>query len=101
MACAWGGVAGYGTAMVLSYLVGQKKYPIAYPMKDMTEYIMVSVVVYAIMECVQVQNMWLDLALNTLLIVVFVAFVVKKEKLLFGKIINRLNGKKFSKTKTC
>lgn len=101
MACAWGGVAGYGTAMVLSYLVGQKKYPIAYPMKDMTEYIMVSVVVYAIMEYVQVQNMWLDLALNTLLIVVFVAFVVKKEKLLFGKIINRLNGKKFSKTKTC
>ena len=29
-----GAVAGYGTAMVLSYLVGQKKYPIAYPLKS-------------------------------------------------------------------
>ena len=33
-ACAWGGLAGYGTAMVLSYIVGQKKNPIPYPTKD-------------------------------------------------------------------
>ena len=28
IACAWAGCAGYGTAMLLSYFVGQKKYPI-------------------------------------------------------------------------
>ena len=32
-ACAWGGVAGYGTAMVLSYIVGQKKNPIPYSIR--------------------------------------------------------------------
>lgn len=31
MACAWAGLLGNATAMVLSYIVGQKKYPIDYP----------------------------------------------------------------------
>ncbi len=30
MACAWGGFAGYGVAMLLSYFIGQKKSPVAY-----------------------------------------------------------------------
>lgn len=34
MACAWGGFAGYGTAMLLSYFIGQKKQAIAYDMKN-------------------------------------------------------------------
>lgn len=33
MACAWGGFAGYGTAMLLSWFIGQKKYPIPYDIK--------------------------------------------------------------------
>ena len=33
MACAWAGLIGYATAMTLSYFVGQKKYPINYPLK--------------------------------------------------------------------
>ena len=33
MACAWGGFAGYGVAMLMSYIVGQKYYPINYPLK--------------------------------------------------------------------
>lgn len=33
-ACAWGGLAGYGTAMLLSWFIGQKKYPIKYDMKS-------------------------------------------------------------------
>ena len=42
MACAWGGVAGYGTAMVLSYVVGQRKYPIAYPLKSIGCYVLIA-----------------------------------------------------------
>ena len=33
IACAWGGFAGYGTAMLMSYFIGQKKYPIKYELK--------------------------------------------------------------------
>ena len=32
-ACAWGGFAGYGVAMLLSYFIGQKKYPIHYDLR--------------------------------------------------------------------
>lgn len=42
MACAWAGVAGYGTAMLLSYFVGQKYYPIAYPLKSIAVYVLVA-----------------------------------------------------------
>lgn len=49
MACAWAGVAGYGTAMLLSYFVGQKKYPINYPLKSITVYICIAALFTAIM----------------------------------------------------
>ena len=32
-ACAWGGFAGYGVSMLLSYFIGQKKYPVRYDLK--------------------------------------------------------------------
>ena len=41
-ACAWGGVAGYGTSMLLSYFVGQKKNPIPYPMKEIGCYVLLA-----------------------------------------------------------
>lgn len=39
MACAWAGFAGYGVAMTLSYIVGQRKYPIAYPIGRCLSYV--------------------------------------------------------------
>ena len=51
-ACAWGGVAGYGTAMVLSYVIGQQKNPIPYPMKDIATYVVVTIVLFAAMKAV-------------------------------------------------
>ena len=49
MACAWGGVAGYGTAMLLSYWVGQKNYPIRYPLKSISVYVVIAASFTAIM----------------------------------------------------
>ena len=31
MACAWGGLAGYGTCVLLSYFIGQRHYHVPYP----------------------------------------------------------------------
>ena len=79
-ACAWGGVAGYGTAMVLSYFVGQKKNPIPYPMKDIAIYVIATAVLYAVMKLLPAS--WpaiLTLAVNTLLIILFTALIVKKD----------------------
>lgn len=77
MACAWGGFAGYATAMVLSYIVGQIKNPIPYPMKSITVYVGITVLFFVIMELLP--ESWspiLRMGLNSLLIVAFVAHVV-------------------------
>ena len=45
-ACAWGGLAGYGTAMLLSFLIDQKKYPIPYDLKAIGLYFAVAALLY-------------------------------------------------------
>lgn len=47
-ACAWGGFAGYGTAMVFSWLVGQKKYPVPYDLKAILIYVAAAAAVYVL-----------------------------------------------------
>lgn len=85
MACAWGGVAGYGTAMLLSYFVGQKKYPIDYPVKEMMVYVALTAVLTAGMIAAnRLLPMGASLAVNTLLILVFVAYLVKRDFPLSG-----------------
>ena len=80
MACAWGGVAGYGTAMILSYVIGQRKNPIPYPMKDIAIYVIVTVVLFVLMQLIQNSlSPWLQLIVNTLLIGVFLSLVVKRD----------------------
>ena len=80
MACAWGGVAGYGTAMLLSYFVGQKKYPIAYPVGSIMKYVALAAVGYALMAA---SNATLPfaaaIAANTVVVAAFAAYVVKTD----------------------
>lgn len=75
MACAWAGFAGYGTAMILSYFVGQKYYPINYPLKSIGVYVAITLLFFVVMHLaeVYVPNMALRLAINTACIVLFVA----------------------------
>ncbi len=90
MACAWGGVAGYGVAMILSYVIGQKKYPIAYPVKTILGYTILCVAIYSVMEFIKFINLGLQIAINTVLILLFLAVVVKQEHFPFGKLIKRV-----------
>ena len=80
MACAWGGFAGYFTAMVLSYLVGQKYYAIKYPLRDIALYTVVAGILFAAMM-LPVGNMWVALAYRTVLLCLFVGFIYRKEHL--------------------
>ena len=80
MACAWGGFAGYGVAMLVSYFVGQKYYPLKYPLKDIAVYVVIAVVLtLAMFKVHDDQPMWLSLTVNTLLIALFVAYIVKRD----------------------
>ena len=79
-ACAWGGVAGYGTAMVLSYIVGQRMNPIPYPMKDIAVYVLAAACAFCVMYFTGSRlPEWGALAVNTVLIVAFLAVIVKRD----------------------
>ena len=80
MACAWAGLAGYGTAMLLSYVVGQRRYPINYPVREMAVYAAVAIALCALMRHANASlPLWGALCVNTLLLLVFVAVIVKRD----------------------
>ena len=81
MACAWAGFAGYGTAMVLSYFVGQRHYPINYPLRDMGLYVAMAVVMYVAMVMANGRLGHGALVVNTFLLLLFAATIVKREGL--------------------
>ena len=80
MACAWGGVAGYGTAMVLSYIVGQRKYPIDYPLGSIAVYVGIAALFYVGMNLANshLPQLW-ALAANTVLVLLFVAHIIRHD----------------------
>jgi hypothetical protein len=78
MACAWAGLAGYGTAMLLSYFVGQKKYPINYDVKRCMGYVALAAVFYIIGMHLPFAT-GLNIALRTILLIAYTAVIVKVE----------------------
>ncbi len=79
MACAWAGFCGYGVAMLLSYFVGQKKYPIRYDLKAIGMYVLLTAVLCAAALLVPIENIFLRLAYRTVLLLLFVAYIVKRD----------------------
>lgn len=78
MACAWAGCAGYGTAMLLSYFVGQKYYPINYPLKSIAVYVLLAALFSGVMALAPqfVGSTALRLVVNTGCIALYVGHVV-------------------------
>ena len=80
MACAWGGFAGYGVAMIASYIVGQKYYPLNYPLKEIALYTILAAIAFVVMTLLHEKlSMWLSIAINTLLILAFLALIIKRD----------------------
>ena len=77
MACAWAGFIGYATAMTLSYFVGQKKFPINYPLKSIGIYVLMTIFFFI---AITYSNQYLPkihaLAVNTLIIFAFVTHII-------------------------
>ena len=79
-ACAWGGFAGYGTAMILSYIIGQQKNPIPYPLKSIALYFMTAMVAFALMEWGEnYLPAWGSFLFSNLMILGFVAKIIKSD----------------------
>ena len=84
VACAWAGFTGYAIAMLLSYFVGQKKYPIAYDLRGIGCYVGLAIILYLIGEWIPIHNT-----------VLLLAYIIKRDLPLSQiPVINRIIKKK-------
>ena len=79
MGCAWGAFASYLCMMVASWYFGRKYYPIAYNYKNAAFYIVVAMLLYGIGNVLPLENTILLLAARTVLLLLFLGIIVKKE----------------------
>lgn len=79
VASAWASVAGYAVIMLLSYWMGQKKYPIQYDLKGIGLYFLIAGILYVAGEQIFIQNMTLRLTFRTVLLLLFMAYIIKKD----------------------
>ena len=90
MACAWGGLAGYGVCVLLSYFIGQRKNPVPYPVGTIAAYFLLALALYAASALVHIDSLPLRLTFNTLLLLVYVAAVMWGERALVQRIVNKI-----------
>ena len=94
MACAWATFLCYGTMMVISYLWGQKSYPVPYAWKKLLAYMVIVVILYFIHQAIT--RIWNSAAVNytsaTLFLLLFSLFIYRIEKKEFDGLFNTRRG---------
>lgn len=86
MACAWATFLCYGTMMIISYIWGQKSYPVPYAWKKLLAYIVIVVILYFMHNATM--SIWHNDAVNYTVATLFLA--------LFGLFIYRVEKKEFN-----
>ncbi len=80
VACAWATLAAYGVMMIVSYILGQKHYPIKYNIRAILVFVGLALGLYALSFTYQsIDNAILKLALNNLLVLLFAWLFYKLE----------------------
>ena len=82
MACAWATFFCYGSMMVMSFIWGQKYYPIPYVWKKLVAYIVIVVLLFFIQKALLLitNNIWFEIATGTIIISSFLWFLFQIEK---------------------
>ena len=94
MACAWGGLAGYGTCVLLSYFIGQRHYHVPYPVWSILGWFALALALFAASTLVVIESFWLRMAYNTLLLLLFLAALLWSERALVRRVVGKLLKKK-------
>lgn len=80
MACAWATFIVYGGQMVVSYLLGQKHYPIPYNLRKFGLYSIVAVLIYLLLSWINIEAGIVQFVIHNLFILLYVALVYWMEK---------------------
>lgn len=79
VASAWASVAGYGVITLLSYVIGQRKYLVSYPLGAMGMYLILAALLFGVAYGVHIENTLLRLVFRSLLLLVFVGYIIRKD----------------------
>ena len=80
VACAWATLAAYGVMMIVSYIFGQKHFPVKYNLRAIFVFVGLALGFYGISFTYQsIDNLILKLALNNLLVLLFAWLFYKLE----------------------
>ncbi len=88
MACAWATFFCYGTMMVVSFVWGQKEYPIPYPWKKLVAYIFICVAIYGLYVFIQQwePGLWVNKMIAVVLLTAFGLFILRIERKEFQRL---------------
>ena len=81
MAAAWGYLISYLVMVIFSYYLSRKYYPIPYDWKTIILYFFAGIALYLVSVIIAPAGLGYRIVLNTLFIMVFVVFVLKREKI--------------------
>jgi len=79
IACAWAAFACYFTMMFLSWLAGQRYYPIDYDLKAIGKYLLLALVLYALAFLIHIDHIVLRFGFRTLLLSVYLVYLIKND----------------------
>lgn len=79
VASAWAAFACYFVMMFLSWIFGQRYYPIRYDLKGIGKYVALALLLYGIAAWVQIDNLALRLGFRTLLLIVYAIYLIKTD----------------------
>ena len=81
MACAWASFFANLIMMIISYVVGQKKYPIPYNLKSAASFFILSMILFGgiTVSMMFVSHLWLRLFISAVCILFYLGVIVKKE----------------------
>ena len=77
---AWATFICYGSMMILSYLIGQKYFPVKYNLVKFTGYLGLSVLLYVISSIIKPELYGLRIGFHTILLMIFLGIVYLAEK---------------------
>lgn len=81
-ACAYAHLTCYSIMCIISYFWGQKHYPVKYEFKRIATYFLLAMAFFIISVFVKTPYLYLNMTISTLLLAIFVLFVIRKENLM-------------------
>ncbi len=94
MACAWGGVAGYGVCVVLSWLVGRRRNPVPYRLLPIAGYFVLALGLYGASVWLRPEAMGWRIVLNTALVCVYAGVALYCERGLVKGVLGRIKSRR-------